>query len=348
MSFSFFGLVFSACDCGANPVRPDASSGWTQSVPLPEPQSNNAVATAETEGGCMVYSLMGVDASLTSGGVHNRGFRWREGDRQWTALPEIPGPGRLAASAVSLAGEPYVLGGYSIDGATETSHSLLQRFNLQTGRWDSLAQMPVSIDDAVAVAWRDRYIVVVSGWHDEAAVSNVQIYDRESDEWSLATEFPGTPVFGHAGAIVGDTLLVVDGVASAALGFRTVEQAWLGVLDADSPESIDWIDLAGHTGPARYRAAAGATPAGQIWVQGGTAEPYNYDGLRYDNGEPSEPLATALVFDPTTRTIADSEIEKPVATMDHRALASCAGRMMTVGGMMAGPAATAEVWTIVP
>ena len=166
----------SAADAGT--PRPDAQVGWAPGVPLPEAISNNALAAVETEGGCMVFSMLGIDSSLESGGVHNRAFRWREGDDSWLAMPEIPGPGRLAANAVGLRGEPYLLGGYEVaDNGSETSYTSLQRFNLSTGRWETLADAPVPIDDAGVVAWRDRYIVVVSGWSNTGNVDDVQIYD---------------------------------------------------------------------------------------------------------------------------------------------------------------------------
>jgi hypothetical protein len=354
MSFLFFGALGLAPGCGddapAADAGIDAQEGWARWPDLPEAQSNNAVAAVQTEGGCMIYSLLGIDSSLSSTGVHNRGFRLREGDAEWSILPPVPGPGRVAASAVGIAGQPYVLGGYSIAGdGTETTHDLLQRFNLQTGQWNSLAPLPVAIDDAVAAAWRDRYIVVVSGWHDAGNVADVQIYDSQSDQWIAATSFPGTPVFGHSGSISGDRLLVVDGVRSSFGGFTLVNQAWLGELDPQAPEVITWTDLGQHPGPARYRAAGGAAPDGRIWIHGGTSEPYNYDGLRYDSGEPATPLATTLIFDPQARSFDEMGADpKPTATMDHRSLVLCGGQLVTAGGMQEGPSASAQVWTIAP
>jgi hypothetical protein len=346
------GLALSACgdDAGRADAGPgsDAQVGWARGVDLPEVLSNNALAAVETEGGCMVFSMLGIDSSLSVNGIHNRGFRWREGDEEWINLPPVPGPGRLAANAVGLRGEPYLIGGYDVAaGGTETSHTSLQRFDLRTGRWEGMAELPVPIDDAGVVVWRDRYIVVVSGWSNTGNVDAVQIYDVETDSWTMGTAFPGTTVFGQAAAIAGDELILIDGVRSGVAGFRLVNQAWRGTLNPNTPEVIEWTDLGAHPGPARYRAAAGTSGAGALWFHGGTAEPYNFDGLRYDNSQPATPLASTLLYEGgqfSEGSIAD----KPTATMDHRAMVSCGERLLTVGGMTEGPAATSQVWTIVP
>lgn len=326
----------------------DAQQGWASEPALPEAVANNAVAGVAGDGGCMVFSISGIDASLTASGIHNRGFRLREGDTSWIELPILPGPARLATNAVGLRGEPYVLGGYEVsDNGAETSSTALQRFDLQRGRWESMAPLPIAIDDAGVVVWRDRYIVVVSGWSTTGPVDAVQIYDVQSDTWMVGTAFPGARVFGQAMAIDGNELVLIDGVTSGGLGgFRLVNQSWRGELDPANPTEIVWSDLGEHLGPARYRAAAGAL-GGALYFHGGTSEPYNFDGLRYDNGTPATPLASMMRYQAGEFSV-DAQLDKPEATMDHRALASCGDRLFSIGGMQEGPTATSAVWSFAP
>ncbi|MBL4634021.1 MAG: hypothetical protein JKY56_09115 [Kofleriaceae bacterium] len=329
-------------------IVPDAQIGWARGIDLPEALSNNSLVGLQSEGGCMLYSMLGIDSSLTKEGVHNRAFRWREGDTQWISLPDIPGPGRLASNAVALRGEPYLLGGYELaDGSTEISHTSLQRFNLRTGQWDSLADLPIAIDDAGVVAWRDRYIVVVSGWSNTANVDAVQIYDVENNTWTMGTPFPGLAVFGPSAAISGNELVFIDGVGSGFAGFSIVNQSFKATLNPESPSDIVWTDLGQHPGDARYRAAGGTASDGTLWFHGGTAEPYNFDGLRYDNNQAATPLASTLTYANGVFEVGSVD-DKPTATMDHRSMGPCGERLFTVGGMSAGPAATTEVWSIVP
>jgi hypothetical protein len=197
--------------------------------------------------------------------------------------------------------------------------------------------MPVPVDDAVAVAYADRFIYLVSGWHDLGNVNLVQRYDTETNTWEQATPTPGPAVFGHSGGIVGNTIVYCDGVAIEAhddrrRDFVAVPDCLLGVIDTENSRRIDWRSVRYHPGLPRYRMAAAGVPAmnGVLFI-GGSENPYNYDGIGY-NGEPSDPSAGALLFDIDTQSWTVIDVEGP-ATMDHRGLAPFKGQWLTIGGM---------------
>lgn len=333
--------------CGERGGLPDAAvHGWQQLADLPEPVSNNAVAALDGASGCVLVSAMGIDASRTAGGIH--AHAWQLG-ATWQPLPDVPSGGRIVASAVALRDKVYVLAGYSValDG-TETSHAEVDVLDVASQMWSPGPPLPTPIDDAVAVAWRDRWIVVASGWSNIAPVATVQVFDADQGTWATATPFPGAAVFGHAAAISGDEMVLIDGVGETVThGFRSVLQAWHAQLDPTAPTQIAWTRIADHAGPARYRAAAGSL-GGTVVFHGGTADPYNYDGLSYATNQPSAPLADAVAFDVSTATWADPPPPKPTATMDHRGLVGCGTRVFTLGGMEAGPTVTPAVWSYTP
>ncbi len=327
---------------------PDADRrGWSAAPALPEAVGNNAVAAVETAAGCVLVSATGIGVARAAAAIHTRAWILDAGAAGWAVLDDAPGPARIAASAVALGGAVYLLGGYQVgaDGG-ETTDTTVARLDLGTRQWQARAPLPIAIDDAVAVAWRDRWIVVVSGWSNTAPVAAVQLYDSTLDQWSAATPFPGAAVFGHAGALVGDELILVDGVTAGPRGFALTSQAWRGRLDPAAPTAITWDELPAHPAPARYRAAAGAL-AGQIVIHAGTDDPYNFDGLSYDTARPSPPRADSLVLG-ADGVVAGVLPAKPVATMDHRALVTCGGAAFTIGGMVAGPAVTDQVWRYQP
>jgi len=335
-------LLVMLAACGDAGTMDGAIAGWSAGTPLPEPVSNNAVAAVPTSTGCTLVSALGIDPSRVASGIHRRAWSF---DGTWAALPDAPGAPRIAASAVAVRGKVYLLGGYSVaSNGSETSVATMDVLDLASRSWESGPALPTPIDDAVAVAWRDRWIVIVSGWSNTAPVSTVQLFDVESGAWTIATPFAGTPVFGHAGALVGDELVIVDGVKATAGAFQLAPQTWRGRLDATAPMTILWTPLAQHPGPARYRAAAGALDE-RIVIHGGTSDPYNFDGLSYATSTPSAPLADAIAFDP----VDDSWVElatKPSATMDHRASVGCGDSAYSIGGMERGPSVSAAVWRL--
>ncbi len=332
-----------ASDAGADGPR----TTWKAAPALPMAISNNAVGTVSDGGTCTAFSVLGITGDFANTDITNAAFRWQTSETAWEAIADAPGPPRIAANAVGVAGNLYVIGGYTVSAAgAEVSTDRVDMFNLATDGWEAKEAIPVPIDDTVAVAWQDRYIVVVSGWSNTANVDAVQIYDTQMDEWISGTAFPGTPAFGHAGGIVGDDIYIVDGAASTA-GFPIVNQTWKGVLDPTNPTTITWTDLGAHVGPPRYRAAGGFYPERLIFIHGGTSTPYNFNGLRYDNGAPAEPLASTLILGNGGAGLELGD-PKPVPTMDHRSLGRCSDTIFSVGGMVAGPTATSDVSSYTP
>jgi len=84
---------------------------------------------------------------------------------------------------------------------------------------------------------------------------------RKKTKWTQATPLPGTPVFGHAGALLDDTIVLVDGAyrnpSGAAPPYLPSDQCWIGKIDRHNPARIDWNKLPAHPGAARYGMAAG-------------------------------------------------------------------------------------------
>ncbi len=165
----------------------------------------------------------------------------------------------------------------------------------------------------------------------------MQRYDTRNDTWVQATPIPGPPVFGHAGGIVGNTIVYCDGVSLVAHDdrppdFVAVPDCFLGIIDDENGRRIDWRSVDYHPGLPRYRmAAAGVAEVNGVLFVGGSENPYNYDGIGYD-GRPSEPAAAALLFDIDTQDWTVLEFEG-IATMDHRGLVPFAGQWLTIGGM---------------
>jgi hypothetical protein len=315
---------------------------------LPAPVSNNAVALANGPDGPTLYSFLGLGAGKTWRDIRRSAAACALRAQRCAALPDVPVPqGRIAATAVTVGGRIYLFGGYSVaaDGA-ETSNPETLIFDPMTGTWRSGAPIPVPVDDSVALSYGDRYVYLVSGWHDDGNVSRVQVYDTSADRWFEATPYPGTPVFGHAGGITGARLVIADGVA--VLGrtpqghhrYGLVAEAWAGEIDPADPARIAWKPLPPHPGRPAYRMAAAGEGA-RVLFAGGSENPYNYNGMGYD-GKPSAPSARVFGYDfAAGRWVAYPD--KPLASMDHRGLIAADGKLYILGGMVEGQQVTDRI-----
>ncbi len=318
-------------------------------APAPVARSNWVVAGTADE----VFAFYGLGPGKTWRDIARDVHAYDPRSARWRRVGEIPvDAGRLASAAVTVGSDIYLLGGYTVaaDGAEKSMPEVL-RYEPAANRYTRVSAMPVPVDDSVVLAWRNRWLVLVSGWHDSANVSDVQLYDVESATWLAGTAWPGQPVFGHAGGIVGDAMLICDGVGATVDGagrntFAMSNACWRGDLDPASPGTIAWTAVAPHPGPPLYRSgAAGVAEAngngGGVWLAGGSTRAYNFNGIGYD-GKPANPSSRVFEFDlRCNRWFEHAAL--PVAAMDFRGMAETDRGLLLFGGLDEGLQVSANV-----
>ena len=316
---------------------------------LPEAVSNNAVAKVSTESGDYLLSFMGLGAGKTYHDVHNKAWalslNTAQAESSWLQKSSVPSSlplkGRLASIAVGVKDKAYLFGGYTVsEDHSEVSSPDNFMYHVGTDHYTKIANMPVPVDDAVALVYQQRFIYLISGWHNDGNVNLVQVYDVQQDTWSQASPYLGVPVFGHAGGIVGNKMVVCDGVKVQAREgkrrtFVSEPACYLGIIEPTNPLKIDWRALAHPTSVARYRmASAGIVSTSKMVFFGGSDNPYNYNGIGY-NGEPSEPSKHVWVYDLVSQKWSVSSAM--LASMDHRGAVRVntngKAQLLTIGGM---------------
>lgn len=321
--------------------------------PLPAPVSGNAVATLKVRGHLLLFSFMGVGAARTWDAVTNTGYYLDPGWEKWYPTRPVPGPvGRIAATAASARDTVFLFGGYVID--PQNRGMVVPDVNAYapiTGKWFRSSDIPVAVADSVSGVYRERYIYLIGGRSNQAVVANVQLYDAQKNKWTQATPIPGTPVFGHAGALLDDTIVLVDGAyrnsPGAAPPYLPSEQCWIGKIDRHNPARIDWSKLPAHPGAARYGMAAGASEKEhKIYFSGGTANPVGYTGLGLD-GKPAEASAMTFAFNLRTTQWEVFNENTPNPTTNNRGLLITDEGLVLIGGMGKDQQPTARV-TVLP
>lgn len=334
---SGFGSKLDATRC---PLQ----SAWLEIPPLPIPITNNAVAAAQVAGRHYVFSFLGVDRSLKYSGITRRAFAYETISKKWEEIRPIPGVfGRLAATAQAVKEKVYIFGGYTVDEkGSEFTMPNVNIYDPLTNTYQRGADIPVPVDDAVSGVWHDRYIYLISGWSQKDNVHHIQVYDTQKNTWSQATPLPGPGRFGHSGGILGDTIIVVDGVITRQEKPKFVMEptCYLGKIDPKNPLNITWTPIPQHPGAPRYRMAAGTLSNKQVdrdrmYFSGGTENPYNYNGIGYD-GKPSQPTGTTFALNTRTNEW-ETLPPNPVETMDHRGFVSLGNTLFLVGGIGTGP-----------
>jgi N-acetylneuraminic acid mutarotase len=319
--------------------------------PLPVPLTNNAVAVIRVQKQYLLYSFMGLGAPKAWNSVTNAAYALNMKYDKWTTIKPVPGSGRLGATASGVKEQVFVMGGFVPDPSGRQSIvSDVSIYEPIALRWYRGADLPTAVRDAVAGVYRDRYVYIVGGFGKTGPTNQIQIYDSETDHWLEGTPFPGAAVFGHAGAIVDDAIVYVDGAKKnpSAEGPRYIpsDECWIGKIDHRDPKKIEWSKLPAHPGTTRYRIAAGASDRDdRVYFAGGSDTVYDYSGIGLD-GKPAEPSNTVFAFNRKS----NAWETLPVAaapTMDHRALGVSGDGLILAGGMGKGQQVLSTV-TVLP
>jgi len=319
--------------------------------PLPAPVSLNAVTGFRTHSQFLVFSFMGLGAKRESDAITAQSYVLDLNGAGWSAIKPVPGTvGRIAAMAASVRSNVFVLGGYVVDphaiGIAVPDVSL---YEPHANRWLREADIPVPVGDAVIGTYQDRYIYLVGGRSNNGPVSDVQVFDVEKNKWSAATPLSGAAVFGHAGALVDDTIVYVGGATRSTEGPRYVlsSECWMGKIDHHDHNKIQWSKLPNHPGTANFHIAAGGSDKDRmIFFAGGADALYDLKGMGAD-GKPVEPSPVLFAFnlhDGKWETISENTLS-PV--MDQSTLIVTSEGLLVVGGMGKGQQATAAV-TVLP
>lgn len=313
--------------------------------PMPIAVSSNAVAALRS--GLDVYSLMGIGTKKTWDDITNKVYIFHLQGAKWSEGRPVPGvAGRLGAAAVGVKSQVLVFGGYVVDGqGNELTVGDVNSYFPDEKRWYRGEDIPIPVDRAVIGLNHDRYIYLIGGRAKNGPINNVQVYDIQKNTWSEATPYPGSPVYGHAGALAEDVIVFVDGAKKNPVTGGPVvasDECWLGKIDHKDPNKIVWSKVPPHPGAGRYGIVAGAREKDRrISFSGGTTRPHNFKGLDSD-GKPAELSPVTFDFDVKGNkweTIAEDTFD---VRADSGGILSTPIGPMIVGGMLQNQAITAR------
>ncbi len=303
---------------------------------MPFAVSSNAVASIR--GGLEIYSMMGVGPRKTWDDITNQMYVLNLTHPKWTVGHQVPGTvGRLGAAAIGVRDAVFLMGGYMVDGeGKEIDVADVNVFEPQSRKWFRSKDMPVAVDSAVIGSTHNRYIYLIGGRSSNSPVNSVQVYDAQTDNWSQATPFPGTPVFGLAGGIADENIVIVDGAKSGPSGgphYVASDECWLGKIDHKNPNKIEWSKLPAHPGKARFAMASGGSDhEHKVVFSGGTAMPHGYNGVAYD-GQPSEVSTLTFDYDVHHHQWETVDKDTPDPRADARGIVFTAIGPLVLGGL---------------
>jgi N-acetylneuraminic acid mutarotase len=311
--------------------------------PMPVAVTSNAVAVVRD--GLEIYSLMGMGPRKTWDDVTNRIYVLDLAHPKWREGKTVPGAaGRLGASAAGIKGFVILMGGYVLDSQGESI--VVPDVNVYepaAHRWSRAQDIPTPVDSAVVGVAHDRFVYLIGGRSPNGPTNIVQVYDIQKNAWAQATPFPGTPVFGQAGGLDDNDIVVIDGAKAGPAGgprYLSSDECWLGKIDKKDPYKIEWTRLPAHPGPARFGIAGGSGGRDhRIFFTGGTTTPHDYKGTSYD-GQPTEVSEFTFAYETHGRKWETASETNDDPRADSRGIVMTRIGPLVIGGLVKNLAVT--------
>lgn len=236
---------------------------WTTAAPLPVVMNHPNVAAV----GGKIY-VLGALSGGTSWQALRNSYVYNPHTDRWSALAPMPSGTERGSAAVGVRGRTiYLAGGMRTltpgPGGLQDTVALVHSYNVTTGRWQTLPDLPEARDHVGgAVIGRTLYVV---GGRDRGQVNvrdTVYALDLRTHRWTERAPMP-TARGGLATAVVGSTIYTFGGEGNVVDGVNTV---------FDQTEAYDtrrdrWQQLAPM--PVPRHGTAATTVGNTIYVPGG-------------------------------------------------------------------------------
>lgn len=238
---------------------------WTMadSIPIAVRAGNTATYAKGNDGWLIVVS-----GRAQSDKIIKTVQRYQLSTNSWDTMMPHP-TGLLGGATVVVKDSLYVIGG--VINPPNIGEFSVYRLDLVNNNWKAVANLPIPLVDAKAVAYQDS-IIYVAGGSGGAITGIVYMYNINNNKWRKASSFPVNYTRSFGGfARVRDTLIYMcgtDGFGSKNL-FKKVH---LGVIDKTDRSKIVWSLGADFPGKTRVFFDAHEWGAKGIIMTGGSTD----------------------------------------------------------------------------
>jgi hypothetical protein len=173
-----------------------------------------------------------VAGGSASGAPSNIFYKYSISGNTWTTGTGTP-VSKSGGDLVVCRNKIYYIGGGNTAIATGTPETFV--YDIMTGLWSVIADIPTPVSGNVAECYNDSLIYsMFGGWNTYETL--VQVYNVNTNTWSQATQISsGNGRRSFAGGILGNKLFVCAGFSST---FRN--DFWIGTINPANPLQITW------------------------------------------------------------------------------------------------------------
>lgn len=300
-------------------------------APVPQAMASNAVARVDIAGRVRMYSFFGINGDMQPQNLLRTAYEYDADFGSWHALAPVPGEARMGASAIGVSGKIFLFGGYTFNSDNqENAINEVWRFDPLSQIYERLPPMPKAVYEAAVVAFKQRFILLLSGRNGDVGVNEVQIFDTVADKWLDSVAFTGTALYGHSAGSVENVVVLCGGAKPGVPMVR--DECFSGVINEKNVRDIRWSSLPSLNGAGRlFAAATGSAASGHVVFAGGSLGWHSRHGSDLD-ARPVNAQDEVIAYH-----VGLARWERwgrlPIAGLNYRGLLELNGGFVTVGGV---------------
>jgi Streptogramin lyase len=213
-------------------IMKDFSNQWYPKPSMTAPKSKAAIIEVDGK----IYAIGGIQSD---GILSNSIEEFNPETNLWTTKASMPGGPRQGMAVASIDGKIYVIGGK----AGSQNLKLVEMYDINTGKWTTMADMPTPRQGTVAAAVNGK-IYVIGGYNGTKHFRIVEEYDPVKNSWSAT----GKALMPTARDTAG--VAVVDGEIYVIGGYNQ-DSKYLSSVEAYNPATDTWEIKAAMKVPRR-------------------------------------------------------------------------------------------------
>ena len=259
-----YGFSPTSGDTNVTRLYDISTDTWSLGTPAPLPVRSE-MAYGDTSHGGNTYAIGGRPTVVVGDDLN----RYNVASDTWTSL--APMPTKRAASAVAVVGNAlYVMGGRTSTAPCSGGYlSVVERYDIDTDIWTTLAPLPSSRSDfaATSVGGNGGKIYVFGGCNAaNAQMPDVDVYDVQTNAWSTAPANMPLARAVHIAGQKGNNVYVFGGrsapgvVSGINQVYNVVKDAW----STDAPMGVARGETGSYSHGGRIYVPGGALPQNGI------------------------------------------------------------------------------------
>ena len=247
--FAIGGLNSNNQSIGATEEYNPQTNQWTSKTPMPTPRSGFAITVSQNK----IYVIGG---TVGSGYVGNTEV-YDPVTNTWETKTSMPTP-RADLCANQFNDKIYLIGGKKYSSTTPffTETNINEVYDPANDTWSVKTPIPTPVKGYASAVANDK-IYIIGGSQESLSIENTlitdnnQVYDPQTDMWSLAAKLPNVDSYGAAASTVG---FMAPARIYCVGGYSGGE--FSGQTQAFYPENNSWIIVDSMPTPRAYLGVA--------------------------------------------------------------------------------------------